>query len=317
MLIGYRFERTAQGDLHIHTRNRLMDGIALLLGPVSVAAPVVFMVCVALNGGSPLVDVEPLAALLMVLGTLLLSALGLVIMVYTGYRETLLLSRRENEGERRTRNFFGRRERVLAVFKIDACDRLELRRHPDSKPIYTQLWLVMRDGSEHRLTTDNVPVVPGSKRTDGLLSQLADYLDVAVPTEVVMLVSKGVAETCKPVPAPVRVSAGKGVKQRLEEETTSEPTEKIGVPARAMSALLGTFFAVLELANVVDLVPSLFSGRLRVTGYRTRPTLYYWDERPLAFSFHMLAGIAEVLIVGVIAWSCLRIAIRGWIKSSP
>lgn len=84
MLIGYRFERTAQGDLHIHTRNRLMDGIALLLGPVSVAAPVVFMVCVALNGGSPLVDVEPLVALLMVLGTLLLSALGLVIMVYTG-----------------------------------------------------------------------------------------------------------------------------------------------------------------------------------------------------------------------------------------
>ena len=117
MLIGYRFERTAQGDLHIHTRNRLMDGIALLLGPVSVAAPVVFMVCVALNGGSPLVDVEPFVALLMVLGALLLSALGLVIMVYTGYRETLLLSKLENQGKRRTRNFFGRRERVLAVSK--------------------------------------------------------------------------------------------------------------------------------------------------------------------------------------------------------
>ncbi len=29
MLIGYRFECIAQGDLHIHTRNRLMYGIAI------------------------------------------------------------------------------------------------------------------------------------------------------------------------------------------------------------------------------------------------------------------------------------------------
>ncbi len=29
MLIGYRFERTARGDLHIHMRNRLKDGIAI------------------------------------------------------------------------------------------------------------------------------------------------------------------------------------------------------------------------------------------------------------------------------------------------
>ncbi len=41
----------------------------------------------------------------------------------------------------------------------------------------------MRDGTEHRLTTDNVPVVPGSQRTDMWLRELADYLNVAVPTE--------------------------------------------------------------------------------------------------------------------------------------
>ncbi|WP_328803411.1 hypothetical protein [Pseudomonas triticifolii] len=214
MLIGYRFERTAQGDLHIHTRNLLQDAIALLLGPIAIAAPVVFIVCVTINGGSPLVDVGPLNALLMVLGILLLAALGLVIMVYTGLRETLLLSRLEGEGRRRTRNFFGRRERVQAVFRIDTPNYLELRRHAQSKPIYTQLWLVMRDGTEHRLTTSSVPIVPGSKRTDLLLSQLADYLNVAVPTEVVIDSSSGSAGIDKPAPAPAKVSAGKSVKQR-------------------------------------------------------------------------------------------------------
>ncbi|WP_328803412.1 hypothetical protein [Pseudomonas triticifolii] len=89
------------------------------------------------------------------------------------------------------------------------------------------------------------------------------------------------------------------------------------MPARAISALLGIFFAVLELTNVFQLVSSLFSGRLRVTGLRTRPTIYYWNEQPLAFSFHMLAGFVEVLIISVIAWTCLRIAIRGWIESNP
>lgn len=319
MLIGYRFERTAQGDLHIHTRNLLQDAIAVLLGPIAIAAPVIFIVCVTINGGSPLVDVGPLNALLMVLGILLLAALGLVIMVYTGFRETLLLSRLEGEGRRRTRNFFGRRERVQAVFSIDTPNYLELRRHAQSKPIYTQLWLVMRDGTEHRLTTSSVPIVPGSKRTDLLLSHLADYLNVAVPTEVVIDSSSGSAGIDKPAPAPAKVSAGKSVKQRPGQEPASplESTQKIGMPARAISALLGIFFAVLELTNVFQLVPSLFSGRLRVTGLRTRPTIYYWNEQPLAFSFHMLAGFVEVLIISVIAWTCLRIAIRGWIESNP
>jgi hypothetical protein len=70
---------------------------------------------------------------------------------------------------------------VESAFSIDKTHRLELRSRPQAEPAYTQLWLVMRDGTEQRLTTDNVPVVPGSKRTDLWLRELADYLNLAVP----------------------------------------------------------------------------------------------------------------------------------------
>lgn len=34
----------------------------------------------------------------------------------------------------------------------------------------------------------------------------------------------------------------------------------------------------------------------------------------MAFSFHVLIGIAELLVIGVIAWGCLRVAIQGRMK---
>ena len=80
---------------------------------------------------------------------------------------------------------------------------------------------------------------------------------------------------------------------------------------------MGAFLAVLELTHVFALVQALFTGRLRVGGFRTGSTTFYWAEQPMVFSFNLLIGIAEVLIIGVIAWGCLRVAIRGRLRADP
>ncbi|MBO1540117.1 hypothetical protein [Pseudomonas sp. OA65] len=319
MLFGHRFERTTQDDLHIHSHNLIQSAFVLLAGALAFIAPVAFAVFVIADGGPHLTDVDPLFSLLIVLGLLLIPALGLLLMVYTGIRETLLLSRREGEGKRRTRNFFGRRERVHSVFRIDTPKCLELRRRQEAEPAYTQLWLVMRDGTEHRLTTDNVPVVPGTNPTDVWLRELADYLNVAVPTEVIVGSTAAVKPAYRPAPAPTSGKAVREARQRRTKELTPshEPIEKLGTPARALLLLMGVFLAVLELNHVITLVPALFSGRLRVGGGRTGMTTFYWAEQPLTFSFHMLVGMAEVLILGFIAWGCLRTAIQGRMSSNP
>lgn len=314
MLIGHHFERTAQDDLHIHSRNLVQSTAVLLVGASAFILPLALIVFGIANGHAPLAGLDPLLSLLIFLGLLLIPALGLLLMVYTGLRETLLLSRLDGEGKRRTRNFFGRRERVHAVFRIDAPRHLELRRRQQTEPAHTQLWLVMRDGTEHRLTTDNVPVVPGSKRTDVWLRELADYLEVAVPTEVVEDSAAGGTPAHKPSPVLTR---GKDVKPREGKAPPPEPTEQLGAPARALLVLLGTFLAVLELTHVIALVPALFTGRLRVGGFRTGSTTFYWAEQPMVFSFNLLIGIAEVLIIGFIAWGCLRMAIRGRLRADP
>ena len=315
MLIGHRFERTAQGDLHIHSRNRVQSAFVLLTGAMAFILPLAFVVFGFSAEHSPLADLDPLSSLLIVLGLLLIPALGLLLMVYTGTRETLLLSRHNGEGTRRTRNFFGGRERVQSVFSINAPHALELRRRPQAEPVYTQLWLVMRDGSEQRLTTDNVPVVPGSQRTDRWLRELAGYLNLPVPTEVVV---DPAARATAYRPAPAHDRAAKGVKPKGKELTSShESSEKLGLPARALLTLLGAFLAVLELTHVIALMRALLTGRLRVSGLRTGSTSFYWAEHPMVFSFNLLVGIAEVLIIGLIAWGCLRTAILGRLKAHP
>jgi hypothetical protein len=96
----------------------------------------------------------------------------------------------------------------------------------------------------------------------------------------------------------------------------AESTDKLGRPARALLSLLGVFLAALELTHVIALVRALFTGRLRVSGIRSGSTSFYWAEQPLVFSFNVLVGVAEVLIIGVIAWGCLRTAILGRLKSN-
>ncbi|MCD7042447.1 hypothetical protein LRQ20_29625 [Pseudomonas sp. MAFF 311096] len=313
MWIGHRFERTVQDDLLIHSHNPVQSAVVWWVGGLALSVPVVFVVCGIIEGYLPLVGLHPLSSLLIVLALLLMPAMGLFLMVYTGIRETLRLSRHDGEAQRLTRNAFGRRERVRQAFRLDHPHALELRRRPQAKPIYTQLWLVMRDGTEHRLTPDNVPVVPGSPRTERWLAELAGYLNLAVPTDVIDA-SAPREPPYRPAPSPAKVARAQKGK---EPAPSAESTEAVGLPARGLLGLLGAFLAVLELSQLFALVPALFTGRLRVSGFRSRATTFYWAEQPVTFSFNLLIGVVEVVIVGYIAWACLRIALQGRFKSAP
>jgi hypothetical protein len=44
MLIGHRFERTAQDNLHIHSHNRVQSTAVLLVGALAFILPAVFAV---------------------------------------------------------------------------------------------------------------------------------------------------------------------------------------------------------------------------------------------------------------------------------
>lgn len=280
-MIGYRFERTAQDDLHIHSRNQVQIAVVLLVCTIALSLPMAGLVFAVTDESSTLADMHPLHALMFGIMMLLIPALALLMLVYIGARETFVFSRVKGEGQRITRNLFGRRERVQSVFSIKSPKQLELRRSKDAKVRDTQLWLVMRDGTEQRLTSQNVPVVPGSKRTDLWLRELADYLQVTVPTEVVEPVCSA-ATTAITAPATASKMAAKTVKQRKgnKPEQSPELTGAIGIPVRAVLILVGAFMAVLELTRVMTLVPAFFTGRLSVSGFRSRPTVYYLFEQP-------------------------------------
>jgi len=315
MLVGHRFERTPQGDLHIHSYNRAQTIAIVLAGAVSVAAPVAFVVFAIVSDIPG--QMHPLHLLTLILALLLIPAISLMMAIYIGSRETFVFSRDEGVGKQRMQNFFGRRERIT-TFKIRGPKRLELRRNRDAKPIYTQLWLVMRDGPEHRLTTSTVPVVPGSKRTDTWLRELADYLEVPVPTEVVEVAPAGLAAAYQPAPAPARMASAKRTQHKGKKPQAQQGrTEKIGVPGRLLLALIGAFVAVLELTQVIALVRALFTGELRFSGVRSGTSRFLFAEQPWTFSFNVLVGIGEVLLLGFIAWGCLRMAVQGRMKAEP
>ncbi|WP_341870122.1 hypothetical protein [Pseudomonas petroselini] len=231
MWIGHRFERTVQDDLLIHSHNPVQSAVVWWVGGLALSVPVVFVVCGIIEGYLPLVGLHPLSSLLIVLALLLMPAMGLFLMVYTGIRETLRLSRHDGEAQRLTRNAFGRRERVRQAFRLDHPHALELRRRPQAKPIYTQLWLVMRDGTEHRLTPDNVPVVPGSPRTERWLAELAGYLNLAVPTDVIDA-SAPREPPYRPAPSPAKVARA----QKRKRACAFSGIDRGCRPARTRSA---------------------------------------------------------------------------------
>ncbi|WP_457318926.1 hypothetical protein [Stenotrophomonas sp. P5_B8] len=299
MLIGHRYERTPGGDLHIHSHNRVQAGLVLFVGAVALAVPGAFVVGALVNEHSPLSRLAPLSWLLVVLAFLLLVALAVVLLVYTETSETLTLSRRDGVGQRHTRTLSGRCTLVNAAFALHGLSALQLRWHGTLHRGTTQLWLVRHDGSETLLTPGNVAVLPGTRRTDRWLGVLADYLQLPVPVEVLD----------PPHAAPA---------QTVEEGADKAPSaaDKAGAGVRLFFGLLGAFLAVLELTQLLSLVTALATARIRVGGYRVSAHTYYWSEQPLAYAFNVLFGVAMVVLVGMFAIGCLRLALFGRIRSA-
>lgn len=114
---------------------------------------------------------------------------------------------------------------------------------------------------------------------------------MALPTEV----AEGTApvkEPYRPVPPHQRQDGqGNPAASKKGDMPAPEPTEKPGVPARALLTLWVAFIVVLELTDIVTLVQTLFTSRLRVSGFRTGSTIFYWAERPWSVAFNLLVGI--------------------------
>ncbi|MET4615028.1 hypothetical protein ABIA71_000590 [Stenotrophomonas sp. 2619] len=316
MLIGHRYEHTPDGDLHIRSHNHVLSGTVLMILVMGFGIPTVVLM-EGMNVTSPSDTV--LALLVM----LLLPAVSVVALLSFATHETLTLSCRNDVVERRRRMLLGLREQV-EQFALGRPAALELRVRKDAWPAIGTLWIMLPDGREHCLSPGNAVLLPGRPSTERWLGEVADYLHVAVTR-----VERGAAgaEDRPVAPPPAwrrRAEAFNAVHapppRVVRKASTpnapkaSDPNDRIGFPGRAVLALFGLFLAVLELSQALAVGTALFTGRLRVSGFRTGSHSYLWDERPMAFSVHTLFGVVEVLVVGYIAWQCLRISATGVIK---
>ena len=330
MLIGHRYERTPQGDLRIHSYNRVQAGLVLLTAALALVAPGAFVVGGLVEGRSPLASLGPLSWLLAVTALLLLVVLAVGLLGYAETGETLTLSRREGVGRRHTRTLFGRREQLQVDFALDGRSELQLRRHGTMHRATTQAWLVREDGSETLLTPGNVAVLPGTRRTHQWLQALADYLQLPVPVTVLdaprapflaPAVREAPAAPRRATPSVARAAEATASRQRrvaapLPPTAASPSGEKAGAGIRIFFGLLGTFLALLELKQLLTLLAALANARIRVGGYRVSAHTYYWSEQPVAYAFNVLFGFAMVVLVGMFAVGCLRLALLGRIKSA-
>ncbi len=328
MLIGHRYERTPDDDLRIHSYNRVQAGLVLLTAALALAAPTAFVVGGLVEGRSPLASLGPLSWLLAVTAFLLLVVLAVGLLVYAETGETLTLSRREGVGRRHTRTLFGRREQLQVDFALDGLSELQLRRHGTMHRATTQAWLVRDDGTETLLTPGNVAVLPGTHRTNQWLQALADYLQLPIPGDVLdapraSLLAPAAAEAAprKASPPAARAAEAAATRPRrvaasIQPTVASRPAEKAGPGIRIFFGLLGTFLALLELKQLLTLLAALANARIRVGGYRVSAHTYYWSEQPVAYAFNVLFGLAMVVLVGMFAVGCLRLALLGRIRSA-
>ena len=51
--------------------------------------------------------------------------------------------------------------------------------------------------------------------------------------------------------------------------------------------------------------------------WRGRTQAYHWDAQPVSFLLQASVGLAEILVVGLLAWGCLRLALAGRLRQRP
>jgi len=299
MLIGYRYEERG-GVLRIHAANRVLQALLLLLLLACVGLPLLLRSELAQVGGA-----DMMVALLALIA---LPAFGVACAWYFPARETLALDRAGRRAQRYRRNLFGGRARLEEVFALDDGDRLQLQRiGAASAPI--RLWLLGRDGDAHRLSFETIAVRPGTATTDAWLRRIATYLRLELPGETVVLPSTPPRETRVRQTPPASAAVTKG--RRHDDADTIAP----GI--RAVLALLGCFLVALEASQAFALLRALFTGTLHGSFWRGRTQAYLWDAQPVSFLLQASVGLAEILVVGLLAWGCLRLALAGRLRQRP
>lgn len=308
MLIGHRYEHTPEGDLRIRSYNHVLSGTLLMILVIGFGIPTVVLM-EGMRGASALNTV------LVGLAMLSLPAVSLLAAWSFATHETLILSRRNSVVERRCRMLLGLREKVER-FALGRPDALELRVRKETWPVIGTLWMILPDGREHCISPGNLGLMPGRPSTERWLGEVAGYLQLAV-TRVERGAAGADARPVAPAPAwrrrAVAFNAVHAPPPRPVRSAT-DPNDRIGVVARAVLALFALFLVVLELSQAMAVATALFTGSLRLSGFRAGSHSYLWDARPTAFSVHVLLGVIEVLVVSYIAWQCFRISATGVIK---
>lgn len=295
-LIGYRYEE--RGDLlRIHSANRLLQALLLLLLLACIGLPLLLRGELAGRSGGDMV--------VALLALIALPALGVACAWYFPVRETLELERAGRRVQRCRHNLFGGRARVEEAFALEDGDRLQLRRTgAASAPV--RLRLLGRDGGVHRLSFETVAVRPGTAMTDARLRRIAAHLRLELPGEIVGLPPQQ--------PQEARARPALSAPAATTPDTRRDEADAIAPGIRAVLALLGCFLAAFEATQAFALLRAMFTGMLYASFWRGRIQAHHWDGQPASFLLQASVGLAEILVVGVLAWGCLRLALAGRLR---
>lgn len=319
MWIGHQFERTARGDLHIHSRNLLLAATLLLLGGMCLALPALMATFALAEQDWPPASLSLLQWLVVVSGMWVLIILGAMLLWSTTVIETLRLSRNDNLGEFTTRNIFWRTRQSRPSFALANVMHLELRRRKDGLDARTHLWMLMHDGSEQQLTPENVVVQPGKECTERWLRELTDYLNVPMP-ELILENPEwpgkpGTAASSRDT-SPIETATARREGSDATILTAPEKKlERIDTFLRIISGSVGIFMIALALLWIEPLFSALFDGWFRVGVRNSGSLVLDWATQPIGFSLSWLAGLIGQLMFGAMGSALLYAAIVGKIKS--
>lgn len=295
-LIGYRYEEHGE-LLRIHSANRLLQALLLLFLLACIGLPLLLRGELAGRSGGDMA--------VALLAMIALPAFGMACAWYFPVRETLELERAGRRVQRCHRNLFGGRVQREEAFALEDGNRLQLGR-TGAAPAPVRLWLLGHDGNAYRLSFETVAVRPGTAMTDAWLRRIAAHLRLELPAEI------DVSPPLRPQEARVRpafsapAATAAGIRR--------DDADAIAPGIRAVLALLGCFLAAFEATQAFALLRAVFTGTLYGSFWRGRIQAHHWDGQPGSFLLQAAVGLAEILVVGVLAWGCLRLALAGRLR---
>lgn len=322
-LISYRIDAPAPGVMRVHLRQRPMIALLVIVCVTLMGIPAGFAADL-LAGSHPFANLNgkpALAQAIAMLGLAMLSIAGPAGLWLWPVRESLLLSQPDQRGWRITRNVFGLRRRVADTFSLEGVRGLFLRRGKAGEQVHLEPVLVDQHGEPHPLSFQSGLLKPGSKRADDYLAALSDYFGKPWPEAVADPAAwQQLMQKQKPRGKSPGMVAGKSRTQATKHEAlpplaesalASEPPP-ISMPLRVTLGLVGVFFGLVAVNNVLAVLSGLFSGRLVTSGSRFShsTSVARVAEEPVWFSVNVAIEIFGVLLLASIAYGCLRVALR-------